>query len=112
MQLIRALLAHYTFLKQERAFPENLSSKAWDLLCMMLRHPDIISPKLKGSVLDLPCSVSFDKTSAGYVAAVPELPGCVATGRTIQETLRNIKNAILSRRNARLSHRPSLSARS
>jgi len=97
MQLIRALCAHYKFIRRKQAFPEDLSPNGWILLRMMLSQPDIISPKLKGSVLDLPCPVSFDKTSVGYVAAVPELPGCVATGRTIQETLRNIKNALSHR---------------
>jgi hypothetical protein len=102
MQLIQALYAHYKVIRRKRAFPEDLSPNGWTLLRLMLSQPDIINPKLKGSVLDLPCPVSFDKTSAGYAAAVPELPGCVATGRTIQETLRNIKNA--------LSHHASSSA--
>jgi predicted RNase H-like HicB family nuclease len=31
---------------------------------------------------------------SGYVAVCPVLPGCVSQGRTKQETLKNIKEAI------------------
>lgn len=30
--------------------------------------------------------VVFEKSSTGYVAYAPDLPGCVATGRTLEET--------------------------
>ncbi len=96
MRLIRALYAHYKVIWQERAFPEDLSPKGWTILRMMLSAPDIINPRLKGSLLDLPHSVTFGKASTGYIAHVPKLPGCVATGRTIKETLLNIKEAIES----------------
>jgi len=95
-QLIRALYEHCKAIKQERAFPESLSPKCWLILCMMLSQPDIINPKLKGSLLDLPCAVTFGKTSSGYIAYVPKLPGCIATGSTIKETLLNIRKAIKS----------------
>ncbi len=81
-QLIRALFEHGKAIKQERAFPENLSPKCWLILCMMLSQPDIINPKLKGSLLHLPYAVTFAKISSGYIAHVPKLPGCVATGST------------------------------
>ena len=38
--------------------------------------------------------VIFEKTSAGYSAYVPDLPGCVATGITKEETEKNIFEAI------------------
>jgi hypothetical protein len=100
MRLIRALCAHYKFIRRKRAFPEDLSPKGWTLLRMMLSQPDIIHPRLKGSILDLPRAVSFGKTSTGYIAQVPGSPGCFATGCTIKETLRNIKKAIESHRHA------------
>ena len=39
-------------------------------------------------------AVVFDKSSTGYGAYVPDLPGWVATGRTIEETGRLIREAI------------------
>jgi len=38
--------------------------------------------------------VIFEKTSIGYSAYVPDLPGCVATGITKEETEKNIFEAI------------------
>jgi len=35
-----------------------------------------------------------DLESGGYVAECPELPGCVSQGETVDEALRNIKEAI------------------
>lgn len=34
------------------------------------------------------------KTKRNYSADCPDLPGCVATGRTIDETLRRMRSAI------------------
>jgi len=39
-------------------------------------------------------TVIFEKTATGYSAYVPDLPGCVTTGRTRQETARNMAEAI------------------
>jgi predicted RNase H-like HicB family nuclease len=38
--------------------------------------------------------VIFEKTSTGYSAYVPDLPGCIAAGSTIDETEKNIFEAI------------------
>ena len=38
--------------------------------------------------------VIFEKTSTGYSAYVPDLPGCIATGSTKDETEKNIFEAI------------------
>jgi predicted RNase H-like HicB family nuclease len=38
--------------------------------------------------------VVVEKTKRNYSAYCPDLPGCVATGRTPAETLKRIKNAI------------------
>jgi len=43
----------------------------------MSRYPILIAP-----------------TSTGFSAHVPDLPGCVATGRTLQETRRRMAKAI------------------
>ncbi|MEO1374391.1 MAG: type II toxin-antitoxin system HicB family antitoxin [Cyanobacteria bacterium J06635_10] len=36
----------------------------------------------------------FDSEYQGYVAEVPELPGCVSQGKTLDEAVENIKDAI------------------
>ena len=38
--------------------------------------------------------VIFEKTGTGFSAFVPDLPGCVATGRTKQKAEKNIFEAI------------------
>jgi predicted RNase H-like HicB family nuclease len=38
--------------------------------------------------------VLFEKSSAGYGAYAPDLPGCVATGRTLEETRARIAKAL------------------
>lgn len=39
--------------------------------------------------------VIFEKSSTGYSAFVPDLPGCVASGKTRAETQKNIQEAII-----------------
>jgi predicted RNase H-like HicB family nuclease len=39
-------------------------------------------------------AVLFEKTDTGYSAHVPDLPGCVAAGVTIEETTALIRGAI------------------
>jgi predicted RNase H-like HicB family nuclease len=39
-------------------------------------------------------AVVIEKGEENYAAYVPDLPGCVATGTTIQETEREIRQAI------------------
>jgi predicted RNase H-like HicB family nuclease len=36
----------------------------------------------------------FDPEYKGYVADVPELPGCMSQGKTIEKALKNVKEAI------------------
>lgn len=36
----------------------------------------------------------YDPGYDGYVAHVPELPGCISQGRTVEEALRNVRVAI------------------
>ena len=38
--------------------------------------------------------VIYEKTSSGYSAYVPDLPGCITTGRSLEETERLMKEAI------------------
>ena len=39
-------------------------------------------------------AVVLEKAKRNYSAYVPDLPGCVATGKTVQETLSAIRTAI------------------
>jgi len=39
-------------------------------------------------------AVVIEKASANYSAYVPDLPGCIATGTTVEETEREIHSAI------------------
>ncbi len=39
-------------------------------------------------------AIVIEKADSNYSAYVPDLPGCVATGRTVEETEREIRTAI------------------
>jgi len=39
-------------------------------------------------------AVIFEQAGANCAAYVPDLPGCMTTGRTLEETRRNISEAI------------------
>ena len=39
-------------------------------------------------------AIVFEKTENNYSAYVPDLPGCVATGQTLEETENEIRAAI------------------
>ena len=36
----------------------------------------------------------YDEEYNGYVADVPELPGCMSQGKTIERALKNVREAI------------------
>ncbi len=38
--------------------------------------------------------VVIEKANGNYSAYVPDLPGCVATGKTVEETEQNMREAI------------------
>lgn len=40
-------------------------------------------------------AVIFERAQSNWAAYVPDLPGCMTTGRTIEEATRNIREAIL-----------------
>jgi predicted RNase H-like HicB family nuclease len=39
-------------------------------------------------------AVIFEQAENNWVAYVPDLPGCITTGKTLEETERNIREAI------------------
>ena len=39
-------------------------------------------------------AVIYEKTNTGYSAYPPDLPGCIATGRTLELTRRRMERAI------------------
>ena len=38
--------------------------------------------------------LTYDKEYQGYVVEVPRLPGCMSQGKTLDEVIENIKDAI------------------
>jgi predicted RNase H-like HicB family nuclease len=38
--------------------------------------------------------VVFERAESNWAAYVPDLPGCITTGKTLEETKRNIRDAI------------------
>ena len=38
----------------------------------------------------------FDPEYHGYVADVPQLPGCMSQGKTVETALKNVRKAILA----------------
>ena len=39
-------------------------------------------------------AVIFERAVSNWAAYVPDLPGCITTGKTLEETERNIREAI------------------
>ena len=39
-------------------------------------------------------AIVVEKAASNYAAYVPDLPGCVATGDTVEQTERRLRNAI------------------
>jgi predicted RNase H-like HicB family nuclease len=39
-------------------------------------------------------AVIFEQAESNWAAYVPDLPGCVSTGKTLEETERNVREAI------------------
>ena len=39
-------------------------------------------------------TVIYEKSPTGYSAYVPDLPGCISTGATLEQTKRNMQEAI------------------
>jgi predicted RNase H-like HicB family nuclease len=39
-------------------------------------------------------AVIFEQAERNWAAYVPDLPGCISTGRTLEDTERNIREAI------------------
>lgn len=39
-------------------------------------------------------AIIIERTDTGYSAYVPDLPGCISTGHTLEDTKRNINEAI------------------
>jgi predicted RNase H-like HicB family nuclease len=40
-------------------------------------------------------TIIIEKAASNYSAYCPDLPGCISTGKTIEETKRNMKEAII-----------------
>ncbi len=51
-------------------------------------------PRLGKQAMSEKYVVIFEKADNNWAAYVPDLPGCLTTGRTLEETERNIREAI------------------
>ena len=40
-------------------------------------------------------AIVIERATANYSAYVPDLPGCTTTGKTVEETVRNLREAII-----------------
>jgi len=40
-------------------------------------------------------AIVIEKAESNYSAYVPDLAGCITTGKTVEETMRNIREAIM-----------------
>ncbi len=38
----------------------------------------------------------FDREYKGYVADVPQLPGCMSQGKSVEDALKNVRKAIIA----------------
>src|SRR6202167_2889750 len=47
-----------------------------------------------GEEMSMKYAVIFERAENNWAAYVPDLPGCISTGRTLEETERNIREAI------------------
>ena len=45
--------------------------------------------------MNLKYAVIFERSENNWAAYVPDLPGCISTGETLEETKTNIREAIL-----------------
>lgn len=52
------------------------------------------SPDARYSENQMRCAIVIEKAAANYSAYVPDLPGCVATGATVEEVETQIREAI------------------
>jgi predicted RNase H-like HicB family nuclease len=44
--------------------------------------------------MSLKYAVIFEQAEGNWAASVPDLPGCITTGKTVEETETNIREAI------------------
>src|ERR1035441_10334647 len=54
----------------------------------------IVYPEKGGAKIMRRYAVVFEKAESNWAAYVPDLPGCITTGSTLQETKHNIREAI------------------
>jgi len=59
----------------------------------MLRQ-EFISPKRQLNIMKYRVLIEQDEDGI-FIATVPELPGCISQGKTRDETMSNIKDAVL-----------------
>ncbi|GEM_PF-636327 len=54
----------------------------------------VLRKKIKASIAEFPVFLEYDLEYGGFVVDCPTLPGCMSQGKTKEEALTNIKDAI------------------
>jgi predicted RNase H-like HicB family nuclease len=49
---------------------------------------------MESETMNVKYAVVFEKAKRNWSAYVPDLPGCISTGKTLDDTKRNIREAI------------------
>jgi predicted RNase H-like HicB family nuclease len=49
---------------------------------------------MSGQPMNQKYAVIFEQAESNWAAYVPDLPGCITTGKTLEDTERNIREAI------------------
>ena len=57
-------------------------------------YNECVRNKLRRKPMQLVVNLVYDSDYRGYVADVPELPGCMSQGKTVDAALRNVREAI------------------
>jgi predicted RNase H-like HicB family nuclease len=49
---------------------------------------------MKENPMQVTVHLIYDRQYKGYVADVPQLPGCMSQGKTVEQALKNVREAI------------------
>ncbi len=71
---------------EDRPFPECKTRLPW--------HRGADRAAAHNGSMKFQVVFSYDSEYEGYVADVPELPGCMSQGKTLHEAVENIRDAI------------------
>lgn len=88
--------SHHQFKHPSKSGRVTVSGKPGDDLAPGTQDPSTASTNRPDGNSEVPIryAIVIEKAESNYSAYVPDLPGCIATGRTIEETEQQIQEAI------------------